>query len=43
MSRTNKHRKQEEILSRSRSKTSNANDDKKQQKMNELEEEIRKI
>ena len=43
MSPTNKHRKQGKSLSRTFSKTSNDNDDKQQQKINELEEEIRKL
>ena len=43
MSPTNKHRKQEKSVSRTFSKRSNANDDKQQQKINELEEEIRKL
>ena len=43
MSPTNKHRKQGTIVSRTFSKTSNANDNKQQQKINELEEEIRKL
>ena len=43
MSLTNKHLKQGKILSQNFSKTSNVNDDKQQQKINELEEEIRKL
>ena len=43
MSATNKYRKQGKSLSRSFTKTSNANADKQQQKLNELEEEISKL
>ena len=43
MSPTNKHRKQWKSLSQVFSKTSNANDDKQQQKINELDEEIRRL
>ena len=43
MSPTNKHQKQGKSLSRTFSKTSNANGDKQQQKINELEEEIRNL
>ena len=39
----NKHRKQGKSLSQVFSKTSNANDDRQQQKINELEEEIRRL
>ena len=41
MSPTNKHRKQWKSLSQAFSKTSNANDDKQQQKIKILDEEIR--
>ena len=43
MSPTNKHRKQRKSLSRAISKTRNANDDKQLQKINELEEKMRKL
>ena len=43
MSPTNKNRKQWKSLSQAFSKTSNANDDKQQQKINELDEEIRRL
>ena len=43
MSPTNKHRKQGKNLSRTFSKLSNDNDDKQQQKIDELEEEIKKL
>ena len=43
MSPTNKHRKQGKSLLQAFSKTSNANDNKQQQKVNELEEEIRRL
>ena len=43
MSPTNKHRKEGKSQSPTFSKTSNANDDRQQQKINELEEEIRKL
>ena len=43
MSLTNKHRKQGKSLWQAFSKTSNVNNDKQKQKINELQEEIRKL
>ena len=43
MKPTKKHQKQGKILSETFSKTSNTNDDKQQQKINEPEEEIRRL
>ena len=43
MSLTNKHRKQKKGLSQTFSKINKAKDDKQQQKINEPEEEIRKL
>ena len=43
MNPTKKHQKQRKILSETFSKTSNTNDDKQQQKINEPEEEIRRL
>ena len=43
MNSTNKHRKQGKSLLRTFSKTSSANSDKQQQKINDLEDEIRKL
>ena len=43
MKPTKKHQKQGKILSETFSKTSNTNDDKQQQRINEPEEEIRRL
>ena len=43
MNPTKKHQKQRKILSETFPKTSNTNDDKQQQKINEPEEEIRRL